>query len=124
MLVKKFLGKTLREMGFVTKQQLDDALEKQKQIAREKTLEERLQRTRLVTEARIPDDSEMIPLLGQIVSGNRPAYTYLPKTTQNFVPPKKIAAIMRAAGLTNIRYQRFMFDTIAVHVGVRPEDHR
>jgi demethylmenaquinone methyltransferase/2-methoxy-6-polyprenyl-1,4-benzoquinol methylase len=68
--------------------------------------------------------NRLIPLLGQIVSGNRPAYTYLPKTTQNFLPPKKIAAIMRAAGLTSIRYQRFMFDTIAVHVGVRPEDHR
>lgn len=67
MLVKKYLGKTLREMGFVTKQQLNDALEKQKQIVREKTLEERLQRTRLVTEARLPDDSEMIPMLGQIL---------------------------------------------------------
>ncbi|MEN8246789.1 MAG: ubiquinone/menaquinone biosynthesis methyltransferase [Thermodesulfobacteriota bacterium] len=64
--------------------------------------------------------NHLIPLLGQIVSGNRPAYTYLPQTTQNFLSPLKVAAIMRSAGLTNIRYQRFMFGTIAVHVGVKP----
>ncbi|MFC1812662.1 PAS domain S-box protein [Thermodesulfobacteriota bacterium] len=68
MLVKKYLGKTLREMGFVTKQQLDEALEKQKQITREKTPKEGLQRTRLVTESRIPKETEMIPLLGQILT--------------------------------------------------------
>ena len=64
--------------------------------------------------------NRLIPLIGQIVSGNRPAYTYLPQTTQNFLSPQKVAATMRSAGLTNIRYQRFMFGTIAVHVSVRP----
>ena len=64
--------------------------------------------------------NRLIPLLGQLVSGNRPAYTYLPQTTQNFLSPEKVAATMRSAGLTNIRYRQFMFGTIAVHVGVRP----
>lgn len=64
--------------------------------------------------------NRLIPLLGQLVSGNRPAYTYLPQTTQHFHPPEKVAAIMRSAGLTNIRYQQFMFGTIAVHVGIKP----
>jgi len=68
--------------------------------------------------------NRLIPLMGQIVSGNRPAYTYLPQTTQNFLPPVKLAAIMRSAGLTKIRYQRFMFGTIAVHVGVKPQTGR
>ncbi len=68
MLVKKYLGKTLKEMGFVTKQQLDEALERQKQMIREKTPEESVQRTRLVTESRIPKETEMIPLLGQILT--------------------------------------------------------
>lgn len=67
--------------------------------------------------------NRLIPLLGQIVSGNRTAYTYLPRTTQNFLPPWKVSAIMRSAGLTEIRYQQFMFGTIAVHVGIRPENH-
>ena len=64
--------------------------------------------------------NRLIPLLGHMVSGNRSAYTYLPQTTQNFMSPEKVAAIMRSAGLTNIRYQHFMFGTIAVHVGIKP----
>jgi len=64
--------------------------------------------------------NRLIPLLGQVVSGNRPAYTYLPQTTQNFLPPRKVAAVMRSAGLINIRYRQFMFGTIAVHVGIKP----
>ena len=65
--------------------------------------------------------NRLIPLLGQVVSNNRSAYTYLPQTTQNFLPPGKVSAVMRSAGLTNIRYRQFMFNTIAVHVGVRPQ---
>jgi demethylmenaquinone methyltransferase/2-methoxy-6-polyprenyl-1,4-benzoquinol methylase len=64
--------------------------------------------------------NRLIPLLGQVVSGNRPAYTYLPQTTQNFLCPGKVSAVMRSADLINIRYRQFMFGTIAVHVGVRP----
>jgi len=68
--------------------------------------------------------NRLIPLLGQMVSGNRPAYTYLPQTTQNFITPEKVAAIMRSAGLTKIRYRQFMFGTIAVHVGLKPQTGR
>lgn len=62
----------------------------------------------------------MIPLLGQLVSGNRSAYTYLPESTKEFFTPEKLARKMRAAGLENIRYRRYMFGTIAVHVGTKP----
>ena len=64
--------------------------------------------------------NRLIPLLGQLVSGNRAAYTYLPQTTRNFLPPMRVCAVMRAAGLVDIRYQAFMFGTIAVHVGIKP----
>ena len=64
--------------------------------------------------------NQLIPLLGQIISGNRSAYTYLPQTTQDFLPPQKVAGLMQRAGLTSVRYQRFMFGTIAVHAGIRP----
>ena len=68
--------------------------------------------------------NRLIPLLGQVVSGNRPAYTYLPQTTQNFLSPGKVSAVMRSAGLINIRYRQFMFGTIAVHVGLKPQTGR
>ena len=68
MLVKKYIGKTLAEMGFITKEQLGEALQRQKQIIRKKALDVRLQRIRLVSDARHNRDAEMEPLLGQILT--------------------------------------------------------
>ena len=62
----------------------------------------------------------VIPLLGHLVTRNRAAYMYLPKSTQAFVTPDQLASIMRSAGLKDISYRRFMLGTMAVHVGVRP----
>ncbi len=68
MLIKKYLGQTMAEMGFVTRPQLDEALQRQKQIMQEKASPERLQRDRLVTEARLAKDTDMAPLLGQVLN--------------------------------------------------------
>ncbi|MBU0767721.1 MAG: GAF domain-containing protein, partial [Proteobacteria bacterium] len=68
MLMKKYLGQMLANLGFITKPQLDAALQRQKQIIREKTLDERLQRVRLVSEARRSRDTQMAPLLGKILT--------------------------------------------------------
>jgi len=67
MKVKKYLGQTMAEMGFVTTQQLDVALQKQKQIMQEKASPARLQRDRLVTEARLAKEKDMLPSIGQIL---------------------------------------------------------
>jgi len=61
----------------------------------------------------------IIPLLGQIVSGNPDAYKYLPESTQAFKTPDELADIMRSVGLKDVRFKRFMFGTMAVHVGTR-----
>jgi demethylmenaquinone methyltransferase/2-methoxy-6-polyprenyl-1,4-benzoquinol methylase len=62
----------------------------------------------------------VIPLLGQIISGNRSAYTYLPQSTEEFMSASELAACMAGAGFVNIRYRRFMFGSMAIHVGVKP----
>ena len=62
----------------------------------------------------------IIPLLGQIISGNRSAYTYLPQSTAAFMTPAELAAAMVGAGFINVRHRQFMFGTMAVHVGTRP----
>jgi demethylmenaquinone methyltransferase / 2-methoxy-6-polyprenyl-1,4-benzoquinol methylase len=61
-----------------------------------------------------------IPLLGRLVSGNADAYQYLPESTQAFKTADELAALMRAAGISNVQYQRFMFGTMAVHWGEKP----
>lgn len=65
MILKKLLGKIMTDMGFLTRQQLEEALHRQRKVFEEKTLPERLQRARLVSEARLA--AETIPLLGQIL---------------------------------------------------------
>ena len=66
MSLKALLGKIMADKGFVTKQQLDEAVQRQREMFHEKKLPERLQRARLVTEARLVIDST--PLLGQIMA--------------------------------------------------------
>jgi demethylmenaquinone methyltransferase/2-methoxy-6-polyprenyl-1,4-benzoquinol methylase len=61
-----------------------------------------------------------IPLLGRLIAGDRSAYAYLSASTEGFKAPGELAAIMREAGLVDVRYRRFMAGTIAVHVGMRP----
>ncbi|MBC8431062.1 MAG: response regulator [Desulfobacterales bacterium] len=68
MIIKKYLGQTLADMGFITTQQLDEALQRQKQIMKEKASPERLQRDRLVTEARLAIETDTAPLLGHILN--------------------------------------------------------
>jgi signal transduction histidine kinase/ActR/RegA family two-component response regulator len=65
MILKQLLGEIMTEMGFVTREQIERALERQKTIFEEKTLPEQLQRARLISEARLTADTT--PLLGQIL---------------------------------------------------------
>lgn len=63
----------------------------------------------------------VIPLLGRLISGNPDAYQYLPESTQKFKTPEELANLMRAAGFEQVRYQTFMFGTMAVHWGEKPK---
>lgn len=62
----------------------------------------------------------VIPTLGRLISPDPAAYQYLPASTQAFKTPDELAALMRAAGFTDVAYRTFMFGTTAVHWGTRP----
>jgi demethylmenaquinone methyltransferase/2-methoxy-6-polyprenyl-1,4-benzoquinol methylase len=61
----------------------------------------------------------VIPLMGRLVSGQLDAYRYLPESTLHFKTAEELAALMRAAGLVDVGYRRFMFGTMAVHWGTK-----
>lgn len=61
----------------------------------------------------------LVPLLGGLVAGQREAYTYLPNSLNGFPTAERLAAIMEAAGLRNVRFRRLMLGTVALHVGER-----
>jgi signal transduction protein with GAF and PtsI domain len=65
MLLRKLLGEILADMGFVTKQHLEEALTKQRKLYEDKALPERIQRVKLVSEARLATGTT--PMLGQIL---------------------------------------------------------
>ena len=62
----------------------------------------------------------VIPALGRMISGQADAYRYLPESTLGFKTAEELAGLMRAAGLVEVGYRRFMLDTMAVHWGTRP----
>jgi len=57
----------------------------------------------------------IIPLLGTIITGTGEAYRYLPESTEGFVTAEDMASRMTKAGFKNVRFQRLMFGTIAIH---------
>jgi len=59
----------------------------------------------------------IIPTLGQLITGSRDAYTYLPNTTRQFLTAEALASLMKQTGFKEIGFQRRMFGTVAIHWG-------
>lgn len=60
------------------------------------------------------------PLVGGLISGDRAAYEYLPKSVDRFEAVADIAACMTDAGFVDVRVRRLMFGVANVHVGTSP----
>lgn len=65
---------------------------------------------------------QILPRIGGIVSGSRGAYTYLPKSVEDFPDQKSLARRMEAAGFANVRYRNLSGGIAAMHVGDRPTE--
>lgn len=60
---------------------------------------------------------KLIPCIGNLLAGNREAYTYLPDTTSGFLPAELLAVHMLKAGFREVGFRRLMFGTVAIHWG-------
>lgn len=60
----------------------------------------------------------LVPLVGQLVSGDRAAYTYLPQSVDRFLAPGELSRLMERAGLRGVTYRRLGMGTVTVHVGI------
>jgi len=63
----------------------------------------------------------MIPALGALVAGDREAYQYLPESTQAFLDPDRLAAVMKEIGFVEVSCRTFLFGIMAVCRGKRGE---
>jgi PAS domain S-box-containing protein len=67
MIMTRLLGKILIDHGYITSAQLEAAVLKQKELFNEKALPERLERDKIISEARVVTYADTIPLLGEIL---------------------------------------------------------
>ena len=61
----------------------------------------------------------IIPLLGKLVAGDSEAYTYLPNSTEAFLPAETLAGLFRQTGFIKVGFVRRMFGTVGIHWGKR-----
>jgi demethylmenaquinone methyltransferase/2-methoxy-6-polyprenyl-1,4-benzoquinol methylase len=59
----------------------------------------------------------LLPKIGELVTGNRDAYTYLPESIRKFPPQEELKKIMEDSGLFRVRYHNLFNGIAAVHVG-------
>lgn len=60
------------------------------------------------------------PWLGSLLAGDREAYTYLPKSVENFLSATELEQAMSDAGLKNVTHKKLGLGTVAIHVGEKP----
>ncbi len=62
---------------------------------------------------------KVLPRIGGLISGERSAYTYLPKSVARFFLPPELAALMTAVGYHSVDYSVWTLGTVALHTGLR-----
>lgn len=60
----------------------------------------------------------VVPWIGQLVGGDREAYSYLPQSVDRFVTPGELSALMGKVGLRGVGYRRLGLGTVTVHTGI------
>ncbi len=61
----------------------------------------------------------VLPLMGQIVTGDRDAYQYLVESIRRFPPQDELAGLMRAAGFEQVAFRNLSGGIAALHSGWR-----
>lgn len=61
----------------------------------------------------------VIPKVGEMITGNRSAYEYLPESIRKFPPQEELKKIMEGSGLFKVKYYNLFNGIAAVHIGVK-----
>ncbi|MDC9701602.1 MAG: bifunctional demethylmenaquinone methyltransferase/2-methoxy-6-polyprenyl-1,4-benzoquinol methylase UbiE [Alphaproteobacteria bacterium] len=61
----------------------------------------------------------MLPMLGQLVAGEREAYLYLAESIRKFPDQEKFASMLCCAGFEQVTYRNFLGGIVAIHSGWR-----
>lgn len=61
--------------------------------------------------------TRVLPFIGELISGKKGAYKYLPASMLNFPSPEVFKQAMEETGLKDVKYHKLSFGIAAVHVG-------
>ncbi len=61
----------------------------------------------------------VVPWIGQLLGGDRRAYTYLPQSARAFPSPERLAELMGQAGWHHVTYRLHGLGAVAIHVGAK-----
>ena len=61
----------------------------------------------------------VLPRLGGLISGDRAAYSYLPKSVARFFQPEEFADLIAETGFNNVEARVWTGGTVALHTGVK-----
>ena len=61
----------------------------------------------------------IVPIAGGLITGQREAYSYLPSSADAFLRPDELKAEMEKVGLNQVTYRLLMFNTVALHKGIK-----
>jgi len=61
--------------------------------------------------------TKLLPFIGEIISGKKGAYKYLPASMLAFPAPDELKNVMEETGLTDVHYYKLTLGAVAVHVG-------
>lgn len=64
--------------------------------------------------------TNVVPMVGALLSGDRDAYAYLPASSAAFPDADSLGRMMFDAGLEHVRYRRLGAGTVALHVARKP----
>ena len=60
-----------------------------------------------------------IPAVGYLISGNKNAYHYLPKSIEAFPQNAELAAIMQKNGFSDVRFQKLTLGVCSLYIGTK-----
>jgi demethylmenaquinone methyltransferase/2-methoxy-6-polyprenyl-1,4-benzoquinol methylase len=63
----------------------------------------------------------VLPKLGGIISGDRAAYAYLPKSVAKFLLPEELSKLLKRNGFGKVESRVWTGGTVALHTGVKPD---
>ncbi len=62
---------------------------------------------------------KLLPKIGGWLSGNLPAYKYLPASVARFFRPEELAAQITSAGFTSVKYELWTLGSVALHTATK-----